>query len=731
MSWRRHFTVASCLKKAMLAAPLAVILIGASAVGAQASTDATWTIANSVNATLTGGAIESVSCSAATACTAVGTDVNTSGIGVTLAERWDGASWQRQATPNPAGDTTTSVAPTLLGASCPTAAFCVAVGNYGSGFDQSGMADTWNGRQWTAQSFPVPADSDGWQLFGVSCTSARFCEAVGGYADEDTGVNNTFAASWNGTAWSLQSTVNPDPTDFDSEQFNTVSCSSPTFCVAWAGAENSGVTMAEQWNGSSWQLQNLPSSDSNATVNSVSCTSAKFCEAVGAGSAYIWNGSAWTAQTVPGSAGSGGLQGVSCTSRGFCEAIGEYYNNPNDDPVAARWNGTAWTSQAAPSPAKSTVAHMNAVSCVSASACEAGGYFQLQVTSNDPKALAEGWNGDAWQLQSAVAPPGATSNELGGVSCVSATFCVAVGGHNDSAGNQAILAELWNGQKWTIQSVPALPNPSDSSSFGNGLDQVSCVSAQFCEAVGAGSAGAFALMWNGTSWTLQTLPGIEDVDPQAVSCPSADFCMMVDGFAQAETWDGTSWSAAPTPTGLTFIGSVSCVSATFCNVVGGGDEDSLAAQWNGTSWTTETLAGTVSTAMNAVSCTTASSCQAVGETPGSNDQEGTVAESWNGSAWTLQSAPGPSTTLGSELDAVSCASATSCTGVGWYTSNTVGSTYGQPETVVEDWDGTAWTLESSPNPSSGGRLADVSCASSSQTCTAVGKRRTKAACRRR
>ena len=107
----------------------------------------------------------------------------------------------------------------------------------------------------------MPVDSDGWQLFGVSCTSARFCEAVGGYFDEDTGTNDTFAATWNGTSWSLQSTVNPDPNDFHFEQFNTVSCSSPTFCVAWASgnAANPGDTMAEQWNGSSWQLQTVPS----------------------------------------------------------------------------------------------------------------------------------------------------------------------------------------------------------------------------------------------------------------------------------------------------------------------------------------------------------------------------------------------------------------------------------------------------------------------------------------
>jgi hypothetical protein len=69
---------------------------------------------------------------------------------------------------------------------------------------------------------------------------------------------------------------------------------------------------------------------------------------------------------------------------------------------------------------------------------------------------------------------------------------------------------------------------------------------------------------------------------------------------------------------------------------------------------------------------------------------------------------------------VSCASATSCTGVGSFTSTVVGSTYGQLQTVVEDWDGTAWTLESSPNTAAGGHLDGVSCGSS-QTCTAVGQ----------
>jgi hypothetical protein len=80
--------------------------------------------------------------------------------------------------------------------------------------------------------------------------------------------------------------------------------------------------------------------------------------------------------------------------------------------------GSAWSAQSTPNPAQATFTHLNAVSCTSAGSCEAGGYFQVVVTSNDPTALAEAWNGSTWGLQHAVAPAGATYNALSAVSCV-------------------------------------------------------------------------------------------------------------------------------------------------------------------------------------------------------------------------------------------------------------------------------------------------------------------------
>src|SRR5262249_31701368 len=144
---------------------------------------------------------------------------------------------------------------------------------------------------------------------------------------------------------------------------------------------------------------------------------------------------------------SASLLGVSCASPRFCEAVGA-------GPSAAKWNGATWTLQSAPNPASATFTHLNAVSCAVVTSCEAAGFFEFAVTANNPKALAEAWNGHSWQLQHPFAPPGATYNTLAAVSCVSTTFCEAVGTRFGRTGNQVNLAEMWNGTSWQLQAVP-------------------------------------------------------------------------------------------------------------------------------------------------------------------------------------------------------------------------------------------------------------------------------------
>jgi hypothetical protein len=694
--------LAACALTALMTVTGATGASAATGVGGASGAPAAgpaWKIQHSGNATLPGGQLESVSCSSASACTAVGNDRNPVGISVTLAERWNGTAWQRQHTPNPAGDTSGSVDPSLLGVSCPALDYCEAVGSYRLGNVSIALAEVWNGRGWRMQRFPVPAGDEAAGLNQVSCTSAQFCEAVGSRGDV------TLAATWNGTSWHLQRTPNPAGTAFD--QLSTVACSSPAFCEAW-GSGNSGPTFAEQWDGTSWRLQTVPP---NVTVNSVSCVSVTFCEAVGSGgTALAWNGSSWTAQALPGPADSAGLRGVSCLSPAFCELVGTFNNNGPDLPLAATWNGSAWSVQPAPNPAHATFTGLNSVSCASAGSCEAGGSYQQVVTSGDPIALAEGWNGHAWLLQRAVTPPGATLNSLDSVSCVSASFCEAVGEHFNTSGNQTALAEQWNGTSWKIQAVP-LPPPELGSDVREILNSVSCISATFCEAVGTGGSGPNAEMWNGTSWTVQARPGF-DVTPQAVSCGAVDFCVSVNGAGQVNTWDGTAWSAATSVPGFRPFTSVSCVSASFCEAVGQGPAGENAVVWNGSTWTPQPTAGDPGEAPNAVSCSAVNSCEAVGSTGFL-----TFAEAWDGSTWTLQSTPNPSGFQFSLLSGVSCTSADSCTAVGQ--SQTNGQVFSS--TLGEVWDGTAWTLRSTPNKPTAGRniLSGVSCGAS-RMCTAVG-----------
>ena len=53
-------------------------------------------------------------------------------------------------------------------------------------------------------------------------------------------------------------------------------------------------------------------------------------------------------------------------------------------------------------------------------------------------------------------PDGKTDAGLGGISCTSATMCMAVGEASDGASNRDLLAEQWDGTAWTIKTVPSL-----------------------------------------------------------------------------------------------------------------------------------------------------------------------------------------------------------------------------------------------------------------------------------
>ena len=116
-----------------------------------------------------------------------------------------------------------------------------------------------------------------------------------------------------------------------------------------------------------------------------------------------------------------------------------------------------------------------------------------------------------------------------------------------------------------------------------------------------------------------------------------------------------------------------------------------------------------------------SACTAVGDAVNSalNPVGPTLAERWDGTKWSIQPIPNPSSPGGGILNWVACPSASACTAVG---ASVDASANANPlATLAERWNGTRWSIQPTPNPAGvqGVRLEGVACTSPS-ACTAVG-----------
>jgi len=143
----------------------------------------------------------------------------------------------------------------------------------------------------------------------------------------------------------------------------------------------------------------------------------------------IWNGSTWSISPSGPAGAASDLTAVSCASTDSCVAVGDFFQeNGSHDMYSDSWNGTHWTWQQIELAGHAETNQMYAVSCV-ASGCMAVGF-----------SAANEWTGRSWV--NVAAPAGFTS--LDGVSCLSLSWCVAVG----SNGSEAV-ADKWNGRTWT------------------------------------------------------------------------------------------------------------------------------------------------------------------------------------------------------------------------------------------------------------------------------------------
>src|SRR5262245_3804682 len=546
------------LIRAAVATGAAVVLLGP-AVGAAAQANVTpagsasasgrgWSIVPTRNLLARTGQLAGVSCPSASSCTGVGNFTRGSGVAVTLAEHWDGRRWAIQATPSPRGARLS----VLLSVACSSPSACTAVGQAVSNQGASvPLAERWNGTRWRIQATPIPQAGGGF-LNSVACVSASACTAVG------SSNSGTLAEHWNGTRWRIQATPNPSA---GGAFLASVAWSSDAACTA-VGSSNSG-SLAEHWNGTRWRIQATPnpSGAQFSFLSAVSCASPSACSAVGgygnsSGTlvtlALRWNGTRWRIQATPNPAGAQGgfLDAVSCRSASACTAVGSSMSSLSTPvTLGEHWNGTRWGIQSTPNRAGAAASALFSVDCTSPRSCMAVG--GTHSPTNIGGFLAERWNGTRWSiLPTPTLPPGMLSI----VSCTSPSSCTAVGQTTNRAGISVPLAERWNGTAWRVQPTPT-PSGAQGSVFGG----VSCLTGSFCMAIGGpGHPRPLAERWNGTAWRILPIPapaGAQAVFIGPVSCTSPSACTTTGvsfdssgiGTTLAERWNGTAWRIQPTP----------------------------------------------------------------------------------------------------------------------------------------------------------------------------------------
>jgi erythromycin esterase-like protein len=590
------------------------------------------------------------------------------------------------------------------------------------GSGQGTLTEHWNGTKWSVVKSPNPG-SEFNDLNGVAAVTSNDVWAVGSYSDNpQVPDTNTLIEHWNGTKWSVVSSLSPGPYSNTLSAVVAISASD-VWAVGISSNGGGNLTLIEHWNGSTWSVVSSPSPNSNATLNGAVAISTNNVWAVGYtfGSGFSggsqqtlieqWNGSAWNVVSSPSPGSSNNLlNGVAAVSASDVWAVGFQQNSGGvQQTLIEQWNGSSWSVISSPSPSSfsNTLTNIAAVS--------ASGVWAVGSQDNSgylPQTLIEQWNGSSWSV---VSSPnvGSYNNQLWGVVAFSPNLAWTVGFTVEPNGPPQTLVERWNGTKW---SVFVSPNKIGAGS----LSGVAAISASDIWAVGSDASGALTEHWNGTKWSFVSSPGQGTTHIlSGVAALSSSNVWSVGEYVTSsnnfdtltERWNGTKWSIVSSPNSASQFNDLLGVAAVSANNVwavgnSGAGQQTLIEHWNGSAWSIvpSPSPGVNGNSLNAVVAVSANDVWAVGYQYNSSYIQQTLIEQWNGSAWSVVSSPSPGPSI-NDLMGITALSATNVLAVGYHDGNNT------VQTLIEQWNGTQWSVVTSPNAVSGSFLYGVSAAS--------------------
>jgi hypothetical protein len=351
------------------------------------------------------------------------------------------------------------------------------------------------------------------------------------------------------------------------------------------------------------------------------------------------------------------------------------------------------------------------------------------VTSSSISSIEETRSGGsaAWATVATKNAASGSGNALNSVSCVSSTFCMGVGQYTNGSSVDQTLAEEWGPSGCTTTCAwESVVYPPNQGSLDNRLYSVDCLSTSFCVALGwydnSGKWQNLVENYNGTSWTIVTAPD----EPSSTNNE---------------------------------MYSVTCVTTTDCWMVGtyeigGGNWQTLTENCSVCSGATPNWSivpspshdPTLTSQLYSVTCVAANDCWAAGlyaELPNylgvpTDSYCGTTAstsicrtyiEHWDGTDWSVFSTPNQDglTPYANGLSAVTCLSSTDCQAIGQYFNS---SNISVPYAI--SWNGSAWSaITSMPSQGAVGTQwtwpNSVTCVTAS-ACWMVGQYETVAGC---
>ncbi|HLG92314.1 MAG TPA: Ig-like domain-containing protein, partial [Acidimicrobiales bacterium] len=376
-----------------------------------------------------------------------------------------------------------------------------------------------------------------------------------------------------------------------------------------------------------------------------------------------------------------------------------------------------------------------------------GGLVALGAAALAPVGAALGAT-PTWRIASSPNAGSSVDNQLLGVAALAPNNVWAVGYYNAGTSTSPVyqtLVEHFNGVSWSV-----VPSPNATTTSTNELTAVSADAPNDVWAVGYYNAGTasspvyqtLAEHYNGTSWSLSATPDVSTTQSETltgVAAVSASDVWAVGSYYSSGTpsttrtllmqWNGTAWALVPDAqspdpgSAANVLNGAAAASASDVWAVGyqasSGPDQTLAANYNGLSWSpvaTPNASATGANVLNAVAAASASDVWAVGyASNGTVDQ--TLVEQYNGTSWSVVSSPDANTTGDNVLSSVAVDTASDVWAVGYYNAGT--STSPVYQTLIEHYDGTSWSVVSSPDTSSSATnvLSGVAVASAASAWT--------------